>query len=174
MREILTKAAIATLLLQAEQPSAHFVPRTEATTLDGTRVVFPNDNGKPLLIVLSFSHKGSNDLTSWNKHFKVSYETDPRVDYFELADFQGVPSFVMKMILHGMRRSVHEPERSHFAPFYSKEDEWKKITGYKDSNVAYLALADAKGEVMWQSSGPATDAKASDLEKAITKLLSSH
>lgn len=125
---------------------------------------------KPILLMVGFSHRASGDLSAWNKRFKVPYETDPRVEYFELADFQGVPGFIMKMILHGMRRSLQEPERSHFAPFYEQEKEWEKLVGYKDSAVTYVVLADGSGHVVWETHGPATDAKAAELESNIAKL----
>jgi hypothetical protein len=167
MRHILRSLA---LLLVTVQSFSQQIPRTEVTTLTGTHVSLPNEAaGKPLLLLLTFSHKGSDDLAAWNKHFKVAYETDQRIDYFELSDFQGVPPFVMKMILHGMRRSVHEPERSHFAPFYRQEVDWKKLVNYDDSKITYLVLADSGGHVVWQTRGPATDEKAAELEAAIVK-----
>ena len=171
MRHILRYLACSTLLfLAVVQSFSQQIPRADVTTLTGTHVVLPREaKGKPLLLLLTFSHKGSDDLAAWNKRFKVSYATDPRIDYFELSDFQGVPSFVMKMILHGLRRSVHEPERSHFAPFYTQEEAWKKLVNYSDPNITYLLLTDASGQVVWQTRGPATDGNAAELEAAIVK-----
>lgn len=147
------------------------IPRTEFTTLTGASAVVPKDASvKPLLLLLTFTHKGSDDVIAWNKRFKVSYETDPRIDYYELDDFQGVPGFIMKMILHGMRRSVPEPERSHAGPFYTHEEDWKKLVSYDDPKVTYVILANGRGHVLWQTRGPANDAKASELESAIVKL----
>jgi hypothetical protein len=147
---------------------AQTVPHTEVTSLNGQALSFPRPGSeKPLLIVLSFSHKGGDDVSNWYKYVKE----DPRLDYYELADFQGVPSLIMKMILHGMRRSVKEPERSHLAPFYSNEDQWKQLAHFEDPAVAYVLLAKAKGEVIWQTRGPATDAGAADLKAALKKLL---
>jgi hypothetical protein len=135
-------------------------------------VTFPNAGSeKPLVLILGFSHESSNDVTNWNKHFKVPYATDGRVDFYELADFQGVPSLVMKMILHGMRRSIQEPERSHFAPFYSDEDQWKKLVNFDNANISYIVLANAKGQVIWRAHGPASDQSAAELESALVKLL---
>ncbi len=59
-----------------------------------------------------------------------------------VAEFQGVPSFVMTMILRGMRRAIQEPERSHFATFFSGKEEWKKLVNYSDPKSAYVVLAD--------------------------------
>ena len=115
-------------LLSAGRSYSQIVP-PPMSTLSGQRVTFPKvGSKKPLLLVLSFSSRSNTDLTSWNKHFKSPYANNSRIDYYELADFQGVPSFIMKMILHGMRRSVAEPEWSHLAPFLSDEDKWKKLS----------------------------------------------
>ena len=170
MRLIVRYLVFGTCFLQGIAAFSQQIPRTEVTTLTGAHVVLPQEaKGKPLLLLLTFSHKGSDDLAAWNKHFKVPYATDPRIAYFELADFQGVPPFVMKMILHGLRRSVHEPERSHFAPLMTQEEDWKKLVIYGDPKITYLILADESGHVVWQSRGPATDEKAGDLEAAIVK-----
>ncbi len=121
--------------------------------------------------MLCFSNKSSADLSNWNKYFRVPYATDRRVDFYELVDFQGVPSFVMRMILHGMRRSVKEPERSHFAPFYSDEDKWKKLVNMDNVRISYVVLANERGEVIWQTRGPASNESAAELEAEIVKLL---
>lgn len=150
---------------------AQQIPRMQVTTLTGVQFVVPKEptSDKPVLLMLSFSHKADDDLKAWNKHYKTIYENDPRLDYYEFADFQGVPSFVMKFILHGMRRSVQEPERSHFAPFYSQEQDWKKLVGYSDPKLGYLILTDGTGHVLFQINGPASDAKAQELEAAVKK-----
>lgn len=111
-------------------------------------------------------------MTNWNKHFKIPYASDSRVNYMELADFQGVPPFVMKMVLHGMRKSVKEPEKSHFAPFYAQEDQWKQLVKFDNSKITYIVLANAKGEVIWQTRGPASDAAAAALGSEVDKLVS--
>jgi hypothetical protein len=147
------------------------IPRTEFTTLTGTRAVVPIESGtRPVLILVTFSHKGAADVADWNKRFTAKYQNDRRLDYYELSDFQGVPPLVMKMILHGMRRSIKEPERSHSAPFYTNEDEWKKLVSFDDAKVTYVVLADRSGHVIWQTTGPASAAKAAELENAVVKV----
>lgn len=166
---------IALLIYSAVNLCAQQIPRTELTTLTDSHVVIPIvPPVKPLLVLVGFSHKSGEDAAAWNKVYKVRYETDPRLDYYEIADFEGVPSLVMKMILHGMRKSFQEPERSHFAPFYAHEQEWKKLVGFSDPNISYLVLADKTGRVVWQVHGPASAAKAADLEAAIAKLQAQH
>jgi hypothetical protein len=152
--------------------AAQQIPHTEAKSLTNQPIVVPVSGAtKPLLVIIAFSSKGGDDSQAWNKAFHMRYETDPRIDYVELADFQGVPSFIMGMILHGMRRSVQEPEKSHLAPFFSQEDAWKKVVSFKDPKVAYVVLADPPGHVVWQTTGPASDQKVAALEAAIVDLL---
>jgi hypothetical protein len=172
MRAVAKCVALSVAMIASTAHSfSEAVPKSQITTLTGQSVTLPGPGSKkPLLLVLGFSNKSSKDVTDWNKHFKVPYALDRRVDFYELADFQGVPSFVMKMILHGMRRSVKEPERSHFAPFYSDEDQWKTLVKFNNPNIAYILLANAKGEVLWGTHGPASDAAAAELESEVVKL----
>jgi hypothetical protein len=148
------------------------LPSTKATTLDGSAIVFPQPaSQKPLLVVVGFSHRSSEDFKAWNQRALAPYLTDPRIDYYELADLDGVPSFVRTMILHGMRREVPEAQHSHFAPLTSGEDEWKKTVGYSKSMDTYLILAEHSGHIVWQTSGLPDDAKVAALKQALAGLL---
>jgi hypothetical protein len=156
------------MLSLAASAHSQLIPATAVKTLRGGRIVLPVPaSSKPLIVLISFSHSGGDDAAVWNKDFKVQYETDPRVGYCELADFQGVPGLVMRMILHGMRREVQEPEKSHLGLMYSGEEDWKKLVDYGNPNITYVILADGGGHVLWQTRGPATRSKAAELEKAV-------
>lgn len=151
---------------------AQDVPATTATALDGTKIAFPRpESRKPLLVMIGFSHKSDDDFKRWNQQMLSPYWSDSRLEYYELADLQGVPSFIMKMILHGMRREIHGAEQSHFAPFTAKEEEWKKAAGYSPSVNSYIVLADASGHIVWQTSGPPDEQKMSGLKQALAGLL---
>jgi hypothetical protein len=97
--------------------------------------------------------------------------SEPRIDYYELADFQGGPSFVMWMILHGMRREIPKDEQSRFVVLYSNEDKWKKLVGYSAPEDAYLVVADPSGNVLWQAHGAPSDAKQTELQAVLRKQL---
>lgn len=163
------------MLVLASALHAQQIPPTSVDTLSGGHVVLPVPaSAKPLIVLISFSHKGGDDVEAWNKLFKVRYETDPRLDYCELADFQGVPSLIMKMILHGMHRAVHEPEKSHLGLLYAHEEEWKKLVSFQSPDVTYVVVAAPDGHVVWQTHGPASAAKAAELEDTVASLLSHH
>ncbi len=153
------------VVLRAQQ-----VPATQAQALDKTAVTFPkSDSRKPLLLLISFSHKGEKECDSWNDRLKSAYVNDSGVEYYELADFQGVPSFVLHMILHGIRRKVPKDEWPHFVLLYSDEGAWKKLVSYAAPEDAYVVVADASGHVQWQAHGALTDAKYAELQAALGK-----
>ena len=159
------------LVLLASASFSQAIPRGQYTTLTDQQISIPKPSGeKPLLLILSFSHQGGDDVDRWTKRSKPRYAQDERVDFYILADFQGVPSLILKMIMHGLRRSVPEPERSHFAPFYADENLWKKLVGFDDPKIAYVVLANPNGSVVWQTRGPSSDALTVEVENAIVKL----
>ncbi len=150
---------------------AEVVPTTKANALDGSVISFPsNDGQKPLLLMIGFSHKSDKGFDSWNRRFRGARLSD-RVEYYQLVDFQGVPSFVMRMILHGMRRATPKEERSRVAPFYTGEKEWKQLTAYAAPEDAYLVLASSDGYVVWQTHGTASDGKFEELQTQILMLI---
>jgi hypothetical protein len=150
---------------------AQNVPSTTAKALDGSTLSFPRaQSQKPLVVMVGFSRKSSGDFQQWNQRALSPYLTDPRIDYYELPELQGAPSFVRPMILHGMRRDVPAAEHSHFAPLTTGEEEWKKTVGYSASKDTYLILAEPSGHVVWQTSGAPDDAKVAAFKQALARL----
>jgi hypothetical protein len=149
---------------------AQNVPSTAVKALDGSAVVFPKPQiQKPLLVLVGFSRKSSGDFERWNQRALSPYLSDPRIDYYELADLQGVPSLVRSMILHGMRREVPKAQHSHFAILTAGEDDWKKTVGFSASKDTYLILAEPSGHIIWQTSGVPDDAKVAAFKQALTR-----
>jgi hypothetical protein len=123
--------------------------------------------------MVGFSHKSSGDFKQWNQRMLSPYLSDPRIDYYELADLQGVPSLIKGMILHGMRREVPAAQHSHFATLTAGEEEWKKAVSYSASDNTYIVLADASGHIVWQGHGVPDDENVAGLKKALADVLPS-
>jgi len=149
---------------------AQQIPATQAKTLDGASVSFPDAaSGKPLLIVLGFSHASSEPCKAWNKRLAPLYLGDSRILYYEAADFQGVPSLVMKMILHGMKKEIQANEHPRFVLLQTNEDQWKNLTKFSAPNDPYVLLADPAGHIVWQTHGAVTDDQFAALQAAVKK-----
>jgi hypothetical protein len=147
------------------------VPATHARTIAGTEVDLPQaGSARPLILAIGFSHKGGDQVQAWDKRLAPLYLQDSRVDYYQVADFQGVPSLIMKMILHGMRREVPSNEHARFVLLDSHEDEWKSLVNFASADEAYLVVADPSGRVTWQTRGAITDAQLAALQAAVTNL----
>jgi hypothetical protein len=163
-------SAVMVVMLFALSCCCQTVPSTQGKALDGTDIAFPEDHGKPLVLMIGFSHKSSGDFDQWNKQALSAYLSDSHVDYYELTDLAGVPSFVNAMILHGMRRAIHGTEQSHFVPFYTDEDGWKKAVNYSASDNTYLVVADSAGKIVWQTHGVPSEEKIAELKSSVEKL----
>jgi len=148
--------------------SAQLIPITQAATLNGTSVSFPDAaSAKPLLFVLGFSHKSSEPCKAWDKRLSPLYLNDSRILYYQAADFQGVPSLILKMILHGMKKEIPANEHSRFVLLQTNEDQWKSVAQFSAPDEAYILLSDPAGHIVWQTHGPATDDQLSALQAAV-------
>jgi hypothetical protein len=144
------------------------IPATQAKAIDGSSVSFPDaSSGKPLLLLVGFSHQSSGRCQAWDKRLAPIYLDDSRILYFQAADFQGVPSLVMKMILHGMKKEIPANEHSRFVLLQSNEDEWKSAAKFSAPDDAYLILTNPAGHIVWQTHGEVTDEQFAALQAAI-------
>jgi hypothetical protein len=164
--------AIAALAPVLVLPSlAQTVPQTRAKALDGTIITFPRPTGqKPMILVLGFSHKSSDACEAWNKRLDPLYLSNPHVEDYTLIDLQGLPSFIIAMIEHGIRRELPPGEHAHFAPFLSNEKEWKQIAAYSAPNDAYLLVVDPAGHPVWQWHGTFDEGKLNELNAAVSHM----
>jgi hypothetical protein len=144
------------------------IPTTQAKTLDGSSVTFPDAaSGKPLLFVIGFSHQSGTPCQAWDKRLAPLYLNDPRLLYYEAADFQGVPSLILKMILHGMKRQIPANEHSRFVLLQADEDQWKSVARFTAPNDPYVLLANPAGQIVWQTHGVVTDEQLAALQAAV-------
>lgn len=160
---LLTALCILVPLSQAQQ-----IPATHAKTIDGSSVSFPDAaSGKPLLFVVGFSHQSGTPCQAWDKRLSPLYLNDSRILYYQAADFQGVPSFLLKMILHGMKKEIPANEHSRFVLLQADEDQWKSAAKFTAANDPYILLANPTGQIVWQTHGVVTDEQLTALQAAV-------
>ncbi len=156
----------------ASHSVAQQIPATEEKTIRGTTVSLPDAaSGKPLLLIVGFTHKSSGQCDAWAKQLAPVYLKDERVLYYEAADFQGVPSLIMKMILHGMRKEIPSDRQPRFVLLESNEEQWKKLVNYSAPEEAYVIVADSSGKVVWQTRGRVSNEQIAALKTEVTKLI---
>ena len=151
---------------------AQIVPTTNASALDGSLVQFPAaTRGRALVLVIAFSRAAIASADSWMRRLTEAYERDPRVAYYQLADFDGVPSFVLWFIKHGMRRSMPPEAQAHVVPLRTGEADWTHLVHPGALSDAYVVVADTLGRVVWQGHGVATDSAYGALHHEIDLVL---
>jgi len=164
--------AVIVLLIWIAPVFAQSIPPVRSKALDDSEVVLPKPaNSQILVLIVGFSHKSGEVCTAWGKHVSADYAKNPRVAYFQVPVLQDAPSFVRPMILHGMREGVPPQELSHFVPVYDKEADWKKLVNFSAPDDAYLILADAQGQVFWQTHGSFNNSAYAELQKSVATLL---
>jgi hypothetical protein len=164
---LLLATALSAAVIQPQQ-----IPTTHAQALDGSSVSFPDAaSGKPLLFVIGFSHQSGTLCQAWDKRLAPLYLNDPHILYYEAADFQGVPSLILKMILHGMRRGIPANEHSRFVLLQTDEDQWKSAAHFSSPDEPYILLANPAGHIVWQTHGAITDEQFAALQAERKKQL---
>ena len=158
------------LLVLVPLSRAQQIPGTQAKTLDGGSVSFPDAaSGKPLLIVVGFSHASSEPCKAWNKRLSPLYANDNRILYYEAAELQSVPALVLKMVVHGMKKDIPASDQSRFVILQTNEERWKSAAQFSAPNDAYVLLSDPGGHVVWHTHGTVTDEQVAALQIAIKK-----
>lgn len=159
---------VATLCTFSPICLAQQIPATQAKALDGSSVSVPDAaSDKPLLFVVGFSHQSSGPCQAWDKRLAPLYLNNPRVLYYEAADFQGVPSLILKMILRGLKREIPVNEHSHFVLLQANEEQWKSAAQFSAPNEPYILLVNPAGHIVWQTHGVVTDERFAALQAAV-------
>ena len=146
------------------------IPLINAKALDDSQVVLPKPGSAQLLIlVVGFSHKSGDNCAPWGKRLAADFHSDARVEYYQVAELAGAPSFVRPMILKGMRKGVPPAEQSRFVPIYDREADWKKLVNFSAPDDPYLLLTRPDGSVVWQGHSLFSETLYGELKDAIAK-----
>ena len=159
-------------LLSAYPAASQTIPALKAKALDDSDVSLPKPSAQQVdILIIGFSKKSGALCQPWAKHVSTELLLDPRVNYYQIAHLEGVPSLIKPMILHGMRNDMNSAQQAHMVPVYEKQDEWKKLVNFSAPDDAYIVLTDPNGRVFWQFHGPFSDSAYGELKKALSNLL---
>jgi hypothetical protein len=165
-----TLGLLAALVLTAIRSYGQSIPPINAKALDDSQVVLPKPGSAQLLIlVLGFSHKSGDHCAPWGKRLAADFHSDARVEYYQVAELAGAPSFVRPMILQGMRKGMPPDVQARFVPIYDHEADWKKLVNFSAPDDPYLVLTRPDGSVIWRGHGLYSETLYGELKNAIAK-----
>ena len=167
-------AAPALLLALIITSSSHHalgqvLPQTEARTLSDKKILLPQALRGTTVIVIGFTHASRNPAAAWGKRIAQAFGHSD-VQYYQAAMLQDVPRFIRGMVTSGIRKGVPPSEHDRFLLLFDKEDEWKKVVQFSESDAAYVLLLDREAKVIWTTHRNVDDNAVAELLRQIAAM----
>jgi hypothetical protein len=143
--------AAALLLMLALSPSiaaAEQLPRVEAQSLGGKKVVLPADRaGQRFILVIGFAQNSSDAMKAWSHALVAAL---PDVPLYAVAVVEGAPGFVHGLIARGIRKSAPASQPLHDERVLLTFDAtgWKSIAPAGRGEDAAVIVVDAGGQIV--------------------------
>jgi hypothetical protein len=148
------------------------LPRLEAGTLDGRRLVLPDSAGGNIaLIGFAYKREAQDDLDSWLVPFRQEYPSAEGFLAYEVPMMgPRIPGLLRGVINRAMRNAIARANRRWVAPFYGDIDAYSKRLGVSDRSQVQMFLLDRNGLVRWYAAGPADGSAFEELRLEVAKL----
>ena len=148
------------------------LPRLEAGTLGGQRLVLPDSAGGNIaLLGFAYKRESQNDLNSWLVPFRQEY---PSAKGFRACEIpmmgRKIPGLLRGVINMAMRNATAKENRRWVVPFYGDIDDYSKRLSVTDRSRVQMLLLDGSGVVRWHASGRADSTGLAGLRLEVAKL----
>jgi hypothetical protein len=171
-RFALTYVAAALCLLISIDVVAQQLPRLQEENLAGNQVVLPDAaSGKVAVLVMGFTHASKTPTEAWAKRVQADFGKTTGFELYQLPVLEEVPRMIRSMVISGIKKGVPENQRATFIPVLHKEDELKKLVGYKEADDAYMVVLDRSGQVAYQTHSATPDSGYAQLRAKLENLL---
>jgi hypothetical protein len=136
-------------------------------TLTGKNVSFPLPyDGRPTVLVFSFSRTAAADARKWNEHLSENFAG--KVPVYGVILLEGAPKLFRGMAIAGIKISMPKSVQDRTIVLYQQEDVWKERLGVSDNSRAYAVVSGPRGHVCWMNSGRFTTAQLMELEREVS------
>ncbi len=148
------------------------LPRLEAGTLDGRRLVLPDSaEGNITLLGLGYKRESQDDLNSWLVPFRQEYPLAKGFRAYEIPMMgRRIPGLLRGIINMAMRNATPKENRRWVAPYYGDIDDYSRRLGVTDRSRVQMFLLDTAGLVGWHASGRADSVGLAELRLEVAKL----
>ena len=148
------------------------LPRLEAGTLDGRRLVFPDSAGGNIaLIGFAYKREAQDDLNSWLVPFRQEYRPADGFRVYEIPMMgRKIPGLLRGVINMAMRNATPKENRRWVAPYYGDIDDYSRRLGVTDRSRVQMFLLDTAGLVGWHASGRADSTGLAGLRLEVARL----
>jgi len=152
----------------------HF-PVVSGFNLNRQEFEFPRDFGAELnLVIVPFQQWQQNTVNTWVPYVQDLEDEFPNFIYYELPTIYEMPVLSRTFLNEGMRAGIpDETARQRTITLYLDKSKFKSALGIASEEDIYLFLVDRDGEILWQTTGSHTAAKAKELFQFIQNYQSS-
>lgn len=163
--------ALATATVEASAVGER-LPRLEAGTLDGRRLVLPDSAGGNIaLIGYAYKRESQGDLDSWLVPFRQEYALANGFRAYEIPMMgRKIPGLLRGIINRAMRNATPKENRRWVAPYYGDKDDYSRRIGVTDRDRVQMFLLDTAGLVVWHASDRADSAGLARLRFEVARL----
>jgi len=145
------------LVLVAVVARSQTLPNTHGETLSGKSIVVADEvRGHAAVLIVGFSKDAGDGCGAWGKAIRADSALSG-VAVYQIAMLEHAPAFVRGMIKSGMRKGVAAAEQDTFVVLVQDDKLWRNYFGVTADAEPYVALMDAKGQVLWHGHGAAKD-----------------
>lgn len=133
------------------------LPEFSGQTITGRSVrLSESADGKPTVLVFSFSRTAGKDSRLWNDQLAKDFSNT--VSTYGIIQLESAPRFFRRLAISGIKSSMPPSVQDRTLVLYRDEELWKRRLAVKDESRAYVVVLDPSGIVCWMNSGAFSDA----------------
>ncbi|WP_432823678.1 hypothetical protein [Trichloromonas sp.] len=160
------------LVLAAPSGTAVHFPEIEGVTLDHAAQLLPRDfKGRLNLVLLAFRREQQPEIDSWLPELRQLALARPGFDYYELPVIGPKIAPLRWVIRKGMGAKITEPgKRQRTILIFAAKAPLLGPLSIDSEETTVVLLLDAKGRLLWRSTGPWDEGKGESLRQAVEAL----
>ena len=148
------------------------LPRLEAETLSGRRIVLPEDaKGRIGLLVFSFSRGAGDPARCWSETFARIGMPDADAASFGILMLGEVPRIIRGLVVAAIKRGMPAAVHDRTVKMFTDEDAWRARLGVQSADDPHLVLVDRAGRIRWLYSGACDGVGEQRLREQLSGLL---
>lgn len=156
--------------LLIKRSDTHF-PVVSGYNLDRQEIELPRDFGAELnLVIVPFQQNQQLDVNTWIPFAQEMERTIPGFMYYELPTIYNLPAVARGFINEGMRAGIQDQtSRERTITLYLDKESFKSALGITTEEKIHLFLVNREGNILWQTTGRYSVAKATGLEEVLDR-----
>jgi uncharacterized surface protein with fasciclin (FAS1) repeats len=151
--------------------ATHQFPEARGSNLEGRAFHLPADlEGEPSIVILAFRRWQQEQVDTWMPHALELVEKHQGTAVYELPVLDSGWRLLSGWIDGGMRSGISDVSaRERTITLYLDKHEFLAPLEIEDESVITVMLVNPSGEVLWRTTGPATDATVAELAAALDR-----